>query len=150
MATHDQARDVRTLTKQAGIAPLTRTVVPGDEAILELTGPAAPYVEPSLAPEPARTSGGGARRQRPASASRPARTTGNAGSRQPKRSREHVVSSSEARETTRAHAASGTTVAAAPRKGPRRAGAPQGPARTRAELAARAGQQPAVRRRASR
>jgi superfamily II DNA/RNA helicase len=142
MATQEQARDVRTLAKQAGISPLTQSVRPGDAAITELTGPPAAYVVP-VAVEPRPSAAPRARRQRDPG------PTAKAGGRAPKRSREHVVSSADSREATRAHAASGPAAAPASRKGPRRAGAPQGPARTRAELAARAGQQPAVRRRAT-
>jgi superfamily II DNA/RNA helicase len=141
LATQDQSRDVRTLAKQAGIAPTTSTVQPGDAAITALTGPAAPYVAPApVAAVPPQRSGRPTR-ERP-------RAVGASG--KAKRPRERGVSSTEAREATRAHAASGSAPASSTRKGPRRAGAPQGPARTRAELAARAGQQPVVRRRASR
>ena len=51
------ARDVRTLTRQAGIKPQQAAVVPGDALLRRLAGPAAEYVTP--APEPvvvARTS----------------------------------------------------------------------------------------------
>jgi hypothetical protein len=48
--TPDQAADVRTLTRQAGISPIRTTVVPGAPALLELTGPHAPLVAP--APDP--------------------------------------------------------------------------------------------------
>jgi len=44
--TPDQAADVRTLTRQAGITPIRTTVVPGSPALLELTGPHAPLVAP--------------------------------------------------------------------------------------------------------
>jgi superfamily II DNA/RNA helicase len=46
LSTPDQRSDVRTLTKRAGIAVEPRSVAPGDAAISELTGPAAPRVEP--------------------------------------------------------------------------------------------------------
>jgi superfamily II DNA/RNA helicase len=46
LSTPDQRSDVRTLTKRAGIAVEPRSVAPGDAAIGELTGPAAPRVEP--------------------------------------------------------------------------------------------------------
>jgi len=46
IATPDQTGEVRTLAKQAGIAPATSTVRPGHPAIEALAGPAAPHVEP--------------------------------------------------------------------------------------------------------
>ena len=52
VATPDQAGDVRTLMRQAGISPKVQQVAPGQAAIGELTGPPAPFVAP--APEPAR------------------------------------------------------------------------------------------------
>ena len=143
----EQQRDVRQLTKQAGIAPQVRTVRPGDPAILELAGPPAPLVEPVAVP---------AQTTRPA---RPARERGNqapkrhgdrpakrGGQQRPGARTDSGVSSPEAREATRAAATAGGTAAAPTRKGPRRASSPQAPARTRAELAARAGQQPSARR----
>ena len=48
--TPDQAGDVRTLTRLAGITPIRTAVRPGAPALLELTGPHAPLVAP--APEP--------------------------------------------------------------------------------------------------
>ncbi len=152
LATPEQHRDVRGLAKAAGIAPQVRTVRPGDAAILELAGPAAPlvdFVPPQAEPQQ--------QRQRPArrperDGQRPARGPkaggGQKAARPQKQARGHAVSSPEAREATRT-AASGTpsTASTAPRKGPRRASSPQAPARTRAELAARMGQQqPATRR----
>jgi superfamily II DNA/RNA helicase len=170
MATPDQAKDVKTLTKQAGIHPLTRNVRPGDAAILELAGPAAPHVEPPVVVEQVQQpraprapgtggrgrGGGGGQRQgapkqgggRGQSSGGPSSGGSGGQSSGPKRERAgHAVSSPEAREATRAQAGTGAPAAApAAKKGPRRAGAAQGPARTRAELAARAGQQPATRR----
>ena len=155
LALPDQARDVRALAKQAGIAPTTRNVRPGDPAIVALTGPAAAYVEPApVVDEPRRTAsssggrgrgGGGGAKQGQATQGQPRQKQAQAGSGQ-RTPKGHAVSSTEAREATRAAAAApGTAAAPAQRKGPRRAGAPAGPARTRAELAARAGQAPAVR-----
>jgi superfamily II DNA/RNA helicase len=140
MATPDQARDVKALTKQAGISPTTRSVRPGDPAIAELTGPAAPHVEPVFVPaqpqRAARPKQGGSR---PPRGSQPKQVAQAGRPRQAKAARGHEVSTPEAREATRTHAASGTAPTSRP-KAARRAGAPQGPARTRAELAARAGQ----------
>jgi len=101
VSTPDQAGEVRTLTRQAGISPTVSAVRPGAAEITALTGPAAPFVEPAPAPAPQPQSQGGGRRRR-----------GGAGS------------------TT---AKSSTTKAATPKA------RPTGPARTRAELAARAG-----------
>jgi superfamily II DNA/RNA helicase len=149
----EQARDVRTLTKQAGIAPQVRTVRPGDSAISELAGPAAPlveYVQVVEQEQPTRQ-----RQARGVRSARPAAGGGGGGGprgrqggpRTKQASRGHAVSSPEAREATRAAASGGTTTTApAKAKGPRRATSPQAPARTRAELAARAGQQQPARR----
>ncbi|HUQ40095.1 MAG TPA: DEAD/DEAH box helicase [Acidimicrobiales bacterium] len=53
ISTPDQARDVRTLARQAGIKPTVTPVKPGDERILALTGPHAPLVTaPPELPEP--------------------------------------------------------------------------------------------------
>jgi len=154
LALPEQARDVRALAKQAGINPSTRTVRPGDAAILELAGPAAPYVTPAPvepaqvqraprqrqgSPKQGQGQGRGRGRGQTAAAAAPAQGSAR---RAPAG---HAVSSTEAREATRAAASGGKAPAARP-KNARRAGAPQGPARTRAELAARAGQQPATRR----
>jgi superfamily II DNA/RNA helicase len=144
MATPDQARDVRTLAKQAGINPTHRTVKPGDPAIAELAGAPAPlveYVAVVEAPQQpqrqrqargART--GGPRQGAPRQGGAPRQRQGGS------KSSGHGVSSPEAREATRAAAGGGSTSAPAKAKGPRRAVTPAGPARTRAELAARAGQ----------
>ncbi|MCW2601630.1 MAG: rhlE, partial [Frankiales bacterium] len=118
LALPDQARDVRALAKQAGIAPTTRNVRPGDPAIVALTGPAAAYVEPPVVVEQPRrtaTSSGGRGRQ-----GGPKQGQGQ-GQRTAKG---HAVSSTQSREATRAAAAApGSTAAPAQRKGPRRAGA---------------------------
>jgi superfamily II DNA/RNA helicase len=108
LALPEQARDVRTLAKQAGIAPTTVAVRPGAPEITSVAGPAAPYVEPAVVvAQPARP-----------------RTT-------------------PARSGGRAAAPGGGA-----RRGGARGGGGQAPARTRAELAARAGQpQPVARRR---
>ncbi|MGY1618561.1 DEAD/DEAH box helicase [Geodermatophilus sp. SYSU D00691] len=98
VCTPDQAGEVRTLARQAGIRPTVTAVRPGAAEITALTGPAAPYVEPAPAPAAQPQAAGGGRRRRGGSSGKPA-TAGSAG----------------------------TT------------GRPTGPARTRAELAARAG-----------
>ena len=108
IATPDQAGEVRTLAKQAGIRPTTVPVRPGSAEITALTGPAAAYVEPApVVEQPQQRGGGGGRRG------------GGAGD-----------------------GGGGQARAASPKK----AAAPRtsaGPARTRAELAARAGAAPA-------
>jgi len=138
----EQTKDVRVMTKQAGISPRTQSVRAGDPAIVGLTGPAAPLVEPPVveAPAPRRTTSpsGGRQRAQAGAGRTPA-------AKQPRQqARGHAASTPEAREATRTAATRGEAAPAA-RKGARRAGAPAGPARTRAELAARAGQPPAVR-----
>src|SRR5439155_17785338 len=52
VATPDQAGEVRTLARQAGISPVVSSVRPGSPEITELSGPAAPHVEPAPAPAP--------------------------------------------------------------------------------------------------
>ncbi|MGY1743442.1 DEAD/DEAH box helicase, partial [Blastococcus sp. SYSU D01050] len=65
VSTPDQAGEVRTLARQAGISPTVSAVRPGADAITALTGPAAPYVEPAPAPAPQpQGAGGGGRRRR--------------------------------------------------------------------------------------
>ena len=57
--TRDQAGDVRTLARQAGIRPTITSVRPGDATILSLSGPHAPLVTPPPpAPERAPLRGG--------------------------------------------------------------------------------------------
>ncbi|MGY1841378.1 MULTISPECIES: DEAD/DEAH box helicase [unclassified Modestobacter] len=107
IATPDQAGEVRTLARQAGITPDVSAIKPGAREITALTGPAAPYVEPAPAPEPQpQGSGGGA------NGGRRRRSGGGGGS-------------------------AGSSASASAGRGQ---GRPAGPARTRAELAARAGQ----------
>jgi superfamily II DNA/RNA helicase len=131
LATPDQSGEVRTLARQAGIRPRTVSVRPGSPEITAITGPAAPLVEPAPVVEvqqPARA-GGGRRRGRGGSG-------GGGGQGRPQ-----AAASAPA-------APSAAAASAAPRA--RRAPATRtaGPARTRAELAARAGQQPSSRSRA--
>ncbi len=62
VVTSDQARDVKQLMRQASIRPVQASVVPGDQAILALTGRRADRVEPSAAPaaaQPSTTSSSG-------------------------------------------------------------------------------------------
>src|SRR3569833_3155351 len=112
IATPDQAAEVRTLARQAGITPEVSAIKPGAREILALTGPAAPYVEPApvVAPQPQGSGGGaiGGRRRR----------SGGGGS---------------------SSGSAGSSSSGGSGRGPAR---PAGPARTRAELAARAGQAP--------
>ncbi len=113
IATTEQAAEVRTLTRQAGISPTTVPVRPGAAEILALTGPPAAHVEPApivAMPAQRRSSGGG----RPAAAAGSGRGAGKSG---------------------------GAGKAGASKAGAGRS-AGNAPARTRAELAARAGQAP--------
>ena len=110
IATPDQAGEVRTLTRQAGITPEVSAIKPGAREITALTGPAAPYVEPAPVVEQPQGNGGG----------RPS----------PRRLRPRLL---RRRGLLGGRSSSG---GAAKSGGPGRA---SGPARTRAELAARAG-----------
>ena len=146
IATPDQAGEVRTLARQAGIRPTTAAVRPGDGAITALTGPPAAYVEPvALPPEqPRQPRGGGRQSQRS--------TTGRTAAAGPRGAASaHTGSSSRgatsshtgsAHGATSSHAGSSTRGGSGAAKTTR---TPAGPARTRAELAARAGQPPARR-----
>ncbi|MDQ3610675.1 MAG: ATP-dependent helicase, partial [Actinomycetota bacterium] len=114
IATIEQAAEVRTLTRQAGIFPTTVPVRPGAAEILALTGPPAAHVEPApfvAMPAQRRSSGSG----RPAAAAGAGRGAGKSG----------VTGKSDR----------------AGKAGAGRSGG-NAPARTRAELAARAGQAP--------
>jgi superfamily II DNA/RNA helicase len=53
--TPEQHADVRALTRRAGVRPLTAAVAPGDAAIVGLTGPKAPHIEPAPKTASART-----------------------------------------------------------------------------------------------
>ncbi|MDQ2725000.1 MAG: DEAD/DEAH box helicase [Actinomycetota bacterium] len=120
LALPEQSHDVRSLARQAGIRPTTVTVRPGSEEIVALAGPPAPYVEPPVGPAPAG----------------------------------HSAPRSDRAGSDRAGGAPGAAERGSKRAGSKRKGRPveargrsNAPARTRAELAARAGQQPAARRR---
>src|SRR6478752_1027758 len=109
VSTPDQAGEVRTLARQAGITPTVSVVRPGAPQIAELTGPEAPYVEPAPVVEQPQQQGGGGRRR------------GGSG-----RGSSGGAASSGGRGSSGGAAKSGS-------------GRASGPARTRAELAARAG-----------
>jgi superfamily II DNA/RNA helicase len=84
IATHDQAGEVRTLARQAGITPEVSAIKPGAREIVALTGPAAPYIEPAPAPEPQPQGSGSGRRRRGGSgngSSPVAKSGGRSGSR---------------------------------------------------------------------
>ena len=138
LATPDQSGEVRTLARQAGIRPRTVSVRPGSPEITAITGPAAPHVEPAPAPvvepSPAGARSGGRRRSRGGQ-----NRTGQGGAGQG-RSQAAPAAAAPA-----AQAAAPAQAAPRARRAPATRGA--GPARTRAELAARAGQQPAGRTR---
>jgi superfamily II DNA/RNA helicase len=111
IATPDQAGEVRTLARQAGITPDVSAIKPGAREITALTGPAAPYVEPAPVAAPqAQGTGGGANGGR--------------------------------RRRSGGGASAGAAGASSSGGSGRSSGRPAGPARTRAELAARAGQAP--------
>jgi superfamily II DNA/RNA helicase len=109
IATPDQAGEVRTLARQAGITPEVSAIKPGAREITALIGPAAPYVEPAPIVEQPQGNGGGRRR-------------GGSG-----RGSSGGAASSGGRSSSGGAAKSGGS------------GRASGPARTRAELAARAG-----------
>jgi len=111
IATPDQAGEVRTLARQAGITPEVSAIKPGAREITALIGPAAPYVEPAPIVEQPQQQGGGGRRR---SGGGSGRSGGGA-------------ASSGGRSSSGGAAKSGGS------------GRASGPARTRAELAARAG-----------
>jgi len=110
IATPDQAGEVRTLARQAGITPEVSAIKPGAREIVALTGPAAPYVEPAPIVEQPQGNGGGRRR------------SGGSG-----RGSSGAAASSGTRSSSGSAGKSGGSARAS------------GPARTRAELAARAG-----------
>jgi superfamily II DNA/RNA helicase len=110
IATPDQAGEVRTLARQAGITPEVSAIKPGAREITALIGPAAPYVEPAPVVEPQPQGNGGGRRR------------GGSG-----RGSSGGAASSGGRSSSGGAAKSGGSARAS------------GPARTRAELAARAG-----------
>jgi superfamily II DNA/RNA helicase len=140
----EQAGDVRALAKQAGIRPTTTTVRPGSPEIATLAGPPAPYVTPAPeAPEPAervRRSPTAARPARSHSPGRSAKTTGAA---------HPGITPAGARSSTGLTSGGNSTGIPSGGRDARvnRDAKRSGPARTRSELAARAGQQPAARRR---
>jgi superfamily II DNA/RNA helicase len=112
IATPDQAGEVRTLARQAGITPEVSAIKPGAREITALIGPAAPYVEPAPVVEQPQQQGGGGRR----------RSGGGGGGR-----------SASGGGAPKAASSSGGS------RGGSGSGRASGPARTRAELAARAG-----------
>ena len=111
IATPDQAGEVRTLARQAGITPEVSAIKPGAREITALIGPAAPYVEPAPIVEPQPQGNGGGRRR-----------SGGSG-----RGSSGGAASSGVRSSSGSAGKSGGS------------GRASGPARTRAELAARAG-----------
>jgi superfamily II DNA/RNA helicase len=116
IATPDQAGEVRTLARQAGITPEVSAIKPGAREIVALTGPAAPYVEPAPVQEPQQQGGGGGRRRSGGGSGRGSSGGSSAGS-----------ATSGGRSSSGNAGKSGGS------------GRASGPARTRAELAARAG-----------
>ncbi len=125
LALPEQAGEVRTLAKQAGIRPTTVSVRPGAEQIAELTGPPAPYVEPAPVVEEA------------------PRTRSLRGTRSAQPTQTSRQGQSKQGQSKQGQAKQGQPKAKTPAR-------TAGPARTRAELAARAGQPTAARRPRSR
>jgi superfamily II DNA/RNA helicase len=115
VSTPDQAGEVRTLARQAGITPTVSVVRPGAPQIEALTGPAAPFVEPAPIVEP-QPQGSGSGRRRSGGSGRGSSGGSSAGS-----------AASGGRSNSGNAGKSGGSARAS------------GPARTRAELAARAG-----------
>jgi superfamily II DNA/RNA helicase len=114
VATPDQAGEVRTLARQAGISPVVTPVQPGAPLLEELTGPAAPFVEPAPTPEPQQQGGGGRGSGRRRGGAGQNSASGKGGGK-------------------------GSTGARSGGSGAPSSARTSGPARTRAELAARAG-----------
>ncbi|MPQ96408.1 DEAD/DEAH box helicase [Modestobacter sp. I12A-02628] len=123
IATPDQNGEVRMLTRQAGINPTTTAVQPGAPQIAALVGEPAPWVQPAPVAEPQPQGNGGGRRGGSRSGGGGAGGGGGA-----------------ARSAAGGSARTSSGGAGGGRSG--RSGQSAGPARTRAELAARAGQQP--------
>jgi superfamily II DNA/RNA helicase len=135
LALPEQDRDVKSLARQAGIRPSSHAIRPGAKEITDLVGPAAPYVEPPVFVETAARPAGRQGGRPGGGGGRPG------GSGRTSRSRDANRDSGNARPAgTKAAGKAGARTG-----GPKRAGSPNGPARTRAELAARAGAQPARR-----
>jgi superfamily II DNA/RNA helicase len=85
LMTPDQRADVRALTRQAGITAQQAAVLPGDQLLHDLAGPAAPLVTPAAPVAPAR---GGRPAKQPAQrqpAQRQAKTANRSGARNPSR-----------------------------------------------------------------
>jgi superfamily II DNA/RNA helicase len=118
IATPDQAGEVRTLARQAGITPEVSAIKPGAREITALTGPSAPYVEPAPVVEQQQQQGGGGGRRR----------SGGGGSGR---------GSSGGAASSGGRSSSGGGSGGSAKSGG--SGRASGPARTRAELAARAG-----------
>jgi superfamily II DNA/RNA helicase len=119
IATPDQAGEVRTLARQAGITPEVSAIKPGAREITALTGPAAPYVEPAPIVEQPQGNGGGGRRR-----------SGGSG---------RGSSSGSSASSSAGSAGSGSRGSSGGAGKSGGSGRASGPARTRAELAARAG-----------
>jgi superfamily II DNA/RNA helicase len=93
LALPDQARDVRTLAKQAGIQPTTTVVQPGAREITELVGEAAPYVQPAPQVEqPSRPAGSGRPNSRGRNGAAPKARNGRSNPNAPARTRKELES----------------------------------------------------------
>jgi superfamily II DNA/RNA helicase len=134
IALPEQAGDVRTLARQAGIRPTTTAVRPGSPEIEAVAGPAAPFVTPPPpvpdTPRGPRGNGGGSGRVGGAGGGR----AGGSGGGRSGGGRSGATSGGRSSSGAASGSGGGTA-------------RPGRPARTRAELAARAGQPPAGPRR---
>jgi superfamily II DNA/RNA helicase len=91
IALPEQARDVRTLAKQAGIQPTTTVVQPGASEITELVGPRAPHVTPApVVEQPRRPAGSGRPNSRGRSGAAPKARNGRSNPTAPARTRKEL------------------------------------------------------------
>jgi len=118
VSTPDQAGEVRTLARQAGITPKVSVVRPGAAEIEALTGPAAPHVEPAPAPEPQpQGSGGGRRRRGGSGGGTPAKAASSTGSRSGGSGRSSGPARTRAELAARAGTSSAASFSARSRRG---------------------------------
>ena len=127
IATPDQAGEVRTLARQAGINPEVSAIKPGAREITALIGPAAPYVEPAPIVEPQPQGNGGGRRRNGGGSGRGASGAAASSGGAAARAAPPSPAAPAARPARRAPAPS-SPPAPAPRRPPRSAPAPAGAA----------------------
>jgi superfamily II DNA/RNA helicase len=91
IALPEQARDVRTLAKQAGIQPTTTVVQPGASEITDLVGPRAPHVTPApVVEQPRRPAGSGRPNSRGRNGAAPKARNGRSNPNAPARTRKEL------------------------------------------------------------